>query len=152
MNTKKFDIHWTATKAEIRHWMQKESERMGNWLDTFVISWAYIGDEEIYRLELCSEASMKLVRRAQAEGRLRDCRFGTILCLAYIRDNTGECLPTIKAEGDTLYYALRKDFHIKRIWAIHKERPCFFRMAAFFIVTQIQVHRKTGECLQISTQ
>lgn len=97
MNTKKFDIHWTATQAEIRHWMQKESERMGNWLDTFVISWAYIGDEEIYRLELCSEASMKLVRRAQAEGRLRDCRFGTI-----------------KAEGDTLYYALRKDFHIKR--------------------------------------
>ena len=83
MNTKKFDIHWTATQAEIRHWMQKESERMGNWLDTFVISWAYIGDEEIYRLELCSEASMKLVRRAQAE-------------------------------GDTLYYALRKDFHIKR--------------------------------------
>ena len=66
MNTKKFDIHWTATKAEIRHWMQKESERMGNWLDTFVISWAYIGDEEIYRLELCSEASMKLVRRAPA--------------------------------------------------------------------------------------
>ena len=45
---------------------------------------------------------------------LRDCRFGTILCLAYARDNTGECLPTIKAEGDTLYYALRKDFHIKR--------------------------------------
>ena len=92
MNTKKFDIHWTATQAEIRHWMQKESERMGDWLDTFV----------------------KLVRRAQAEGRLRDCRFGTILCLAYARDNTGECLPTIKAEGDTLYYALRKDFHIKR--------------------------------------
>jgi len=55
VNTKKFDIHWTATQAEIRHWMQKESERMGNWLDTFVISWAYIGDEEIYRLELCSE-------------------------------------------------------------------------------------------------
>ena len=77
MNTKKFDIHWTATQAEIRHWM-------------------------------------KLVRRAQAEGRLRDCRFGMILCLAYARDNTGECLPTIKAEGDTLYYALRKDFHIKR--------------------------------------
>ena len=45
MNTKKFDIHWTATHAEIRHWMQKESERMGDWLDTFVISWAYIGDE-----------------------------------------------------------------------------------------------------------
>ena len=104
MNTKKFDIHWTATQAEIRHWMQKESERMGDWLDTFAISWAYIGDEEIYRLELCSEASMKLVRRAQAEGRLRDCRFGTILCLVYIRDNTGECLPAIKAEGDTLYY------------------------------------------------
>lgn len=114
MNTKKFDIHWTATQAEIRHWMQKESERMGDWLDTFVISWTHIGDEEIYRLELSSEASMKLVRRAQAEGRLRDCRFGTILCLAYARDNTGECLSTIKAEGDTLYYALRKDFHIKR--------------------------------------
>ena len=114
MNTKKFDIHWTATQAEIRHWMQKESERMGDWLDTFVISWTHIGDEEIYRLELSSEASMKLVRRAQAEGRLRDCRFGMILCLAYARDNTGECLPTIKAEGDTLYYALRKDFHIKR--------------------------------------
>ena len=114
MNTKKFDIHWTATQAEIRHWMQKESERMGDWLDTFVISWTYFGDEEIYRIELCSEVSMKLVRRAQAEGRLRDCRFGTILCLAYIRDNTGECLPAIKAEGDTLYYALRKDFHIKR--------------------------------------
>ena len=59
MNTKKFDIHWTATQAEIQHWMQKESERMGDWLDTFVISWAYIGDEEIYRLELCSEASMR---------------------------------------------------------------------------------------------
>lgn len=86
MNTKKFDIHWTATQAEIRHWMQKESERMGDWLDTFVISWTHIGDEEIYRLELSSEASMKLVRRAQAEGRLRD----------------------------SLYYALRKDFHIKR--------------------------------------
>ena len=82
MNTKKFDVHWTATQAEIRHWMQKESERMGDWLDTFVISWAYFGDEEIYRIELCSEVSMKLVRRAQAEGRLRDCRFGTILCLA----------------------------------------------------------------------
>lgn len=49
MNTKKFDIHWTATQAEIRHWMQKESERMGDWLDTFVISWTHIGDEEIYR-------------------------------------------------------------------------------------------------------
>ena len=55
MNTKKFDIHWTATQAEIRHWMQKESERMGDWLDTFVISWTHIGDEEIYRLELSSE-------------------------------------------------------------------------------------------------
>ena len=48
MNTKKFDIHWTATHAEIRHWMQKESERMGDWLDTFVISWTHIGDEENY--------------------------------------------------------------------------------------------------------
>ena len=98
MNTKKFDIHWTATQAEIRHWMQKESERMGNWLDTFVISWAYIGDEEIYRLELCSEASMKLVRRAQAEGRLRDCRFCLRICWRRRGDGLDDLLRFFRAD------------------------------------------------------
>ena len=114
METQKFAIHWLVDQAEIRQWMQKESERMGNWLNSFVITWSFIGDEGIYRLELHSETNFDLVLRAQAEGHLNKCLFGMILPIAYIKDDTSECLPTIRAEGNAIYYALRKDFKVIR--------------------------------------
>lgn len=114
MTTQKFDVHWMVNQTEIRQWMQKESKRMGAWLNLFTITWAYLGDEGIYQLELRSNTNTGLVRQAQMEGRLSSCLFGMGLPLAYIRDDTGECLSTLRAEGNTLYYALRKDFKVKR--------------------------------------
>lgn len=110
METQKFDVHWLLDQNEIRSWMKEESERMGDWLDSFEISWTHMGDEEVYRLELSSEMNQELRRRTPIE----NCRFGKILGIAYIKDNTGECFPTIRAEGNALYYALRKAFKIKR--------------------------------------
>ena len=114
MTTQKFDAHWMVNQTEIRQWMQKESKRMGDWLDSFMITWALIGDEGIYRLELHAETNMELVLRAQAEGHLNICIFGMILPIAYIKDDTSECLPIIRAEGNALYYELRKDFKVMR--------------------------------------
>ena len=48
METQKFDVHWLLDQDEIRSWMKEESARMGDWLDSFEISWTYMGDEALF--------------------------------------------------------------------------------------------------------
>lgn len=91
---------------EIRAWMDAEIVRLGDLFRGFEVTWHNTGDYRFGQLYLWSEANHVSDSLNQPWGK------GFMLC--EVRDDDGNYLPTIQAEGRKLYHRLKKDYVIHR--------------------------------------